>query len=65
MPPELKCPNPIASAILTEAAALHQAHMDGTEPTSEASQGRLMGLIEAALLAVTTDSEPMPDMPAR
>lgn len=37
-----------AKAALEAAEALHQAHMDGTEPTSEESQERLMRLIEEA-----------------
>jgi len=41
-----------AVPILEAALALHQAHMDGTEPTSPESQGQLMGLIEAALLVL-------------
>lgn len=44
-------------AILEEAAALHQAHMDGTEPTSEASQGKLMGLIDAAIASLNDQME--------
>lgn len=41
-----------AVGLLQEAIALHQAHMDGTEPTSDASQQKLMDLIEAALAAL-------------
>lgn len=37
------------AAVLAEAVTLHQAHMDGSEPTSAESQGRLAGLLEAAL----------------
>lgn len=37
--------------ILEDAVALHQAHMDGTEPTSPESQMRLMAMIESALAA--------------
>jgi len=49
-----------AVPILEAALALHQAHMDGTEPTSPESQGQLMGLIEAALLVVESQpNEPM------
>lgn len=42
------------ASLLREAIQLHQAHMDGTEPTSEASQQKLMRLLEDALTAVTS-----------
>lgn len=41
------------ASLLREAIQLHQAHMDGTEPTSEASQQKLMRLLEDALTAIT------------
>jgi len=37
---------------LEAALKLHQAHINGTEPTSEASQDKLMYHIEAALSAL-------------
>lgn len=43
---------------LAAAAKLHQAHMDGTEPTSDASQKRLMGLINDALSAIGASAGP-------
>ena len=42
----------VAREALEEAAELHAAHMDGTEPTSERSQRKLMLLIERARMAL-------------
>ena len=46
---------------LTAAIALHQAHMDGTEPTTGAegkkSQQKLMGQMERVLAALTDETE--------
>jgi len=39
-----------ARALLGEAIALHQAHMDGTEPTTEASQMRMMAMMQGVLV---------------
>lgn len=49
---------------LDRAIALHQAHMDGTEPTSEVSQQRLMGLIKEArdALGMTQDKMSEPEL---
>lgn len=41
---------------LSAAIKLHQAHMDGSAPTSESSQERLMDLMMAALDALDADS---------
>lgn len=59
----------VATAIrhLTAAIKLHEAHMDGSEPTSEESQMRMMKMMKAALAALkkskgTDDMEDMEDM---
>jgi len=46
-------------AILDAAVALHDAHMNGSEPTTPESQGRLGGLLAAARLAAAA----VPDEP--
>ncbi len=45
-------PMEAATTHLQAAIDLHQAHMDGTEPTSEESQEKLMMHIKAALRAL-------------
>ena len=45
-------PMETAAAHLQAAIKLHQAHMDGTEPTNEESQEELMEHIKAALRAL-------------
>ena len=50
---------------LSAAIALHQAHMDGTEPTSEESQMRMMSMMMDALAALQptkAEHDPMEDM---
>ena len=37
-----------AAGLLDEAIELHMAHMDGTEPTSPESQGKLLDLMRGA-----------------
>lgn len=37
---------------LESAIALHQGHIDGTEPTSPESQQQLMTMLEQALIAI-------------
>lgn len=48
-----------AAAKLKTAISLHRAHMNGTEPTSESSQKRLMELLVAALAALDPKAETM------
>jgi hypothetical protein len=50
---------------LAQAAKLHQAHLDGTEPTSPASQKKLMAHLEAALKALGMREDMSADMPRR
>lgn len=48
-PPEAGKPQREAGLnLLDQAIELHEAHMDGTKPTSEASQAKLMRLMERA-----------------
>ena len=42
-----------AASLLSAAIARHARHMDGSEPTSDASQQQLMSEMEAALSALT------------
>lgn len=44
--------SPGGVSALRKAIALHEAHMDGSEPTSKASQQRLMSLLKTALKGV-------------
>jgi len=48
-----------AARLLAQAAQLHAAHMDGTEPTSPASQEKLMQLIESARNALRSPTSPL------
>ena len=56
----------VATAIrhLTAAIKLHEAHMDGSEPTSEESQMRMMKMMKAALAALkkSKGTDDMEDM---
>lgn len=52
-----------AQKALRDALALHAAHMDGTEPTSAASQQRLMDLIREAADALAAKTAPDMGMP--
>ena len=40
------------ATLLQEAIALHEGHMSGTEPVDEASQQRLMDLLQSALVSL-------------
>ena len=53
--------SPLTSALasLDSAIKLHAAHMDGSEPTSDASQEKLMGLMEDARDALKMHKEEM------
>lgn len=51
-----------AVRFLTAAIARHQRHMDGTEPTTEESQRRLMDEMLAALSALTLPMTPSEEM---
>lgn len=63
-------PDDVAKAIkhLTAAIKLHEAHMDGTEPTSDESQMKMMKMMKDALSALqkakggSDDMEDMEDM---
>lgn len=48
-----------ARASLRSAIKLHAAHMDGSEPTSDASQEKLMGLMEDALESLDAHRDEM------
>lgn len=60
--PEQRTKATDARALLRQAIDLHQAHMDGTEPTSDASQQKLMTLMERAFAALP--GRAMPTMKA-
>src|SRR3990167_7516068 len=50
--------------LLEDAIKLHQAHMDGTEPTNEESQQRLMDLIESSLKSLGDEmKQVIPEIP--
>lgn len=51
-----------AVAMIQQAVALHQAHMNGTEPTSPESQKRLMDLLQGALTAASGSAPGSPMM---
>ena len=42
----------VVTQLVDKAVRLHQAHMDGTEPTSDASQRTLMRYLEGAQRAL-------------
>ena len=54
MPDDMNSENGDGSieSLLDEAILLHQKHMDGTEPTDESSQARLMQLLIDARVAL-------------
>lgn len=45
---------------LKKAIKLHEAHMDGSEPTSDASQMRMMSMMKKALAALDDDEDAAP-----